>query len=508
MPPIAIGFLLLSAVIALIRAHYQILGIDEYGFGLLDLCSRSSFAHFVHIQLTAPISFDPIGYNALIYGVIHYFGTGAMTMRLPSIAGYLLMQVCLYWIVRRIANEWAGTVALALPALLGVVAYSLEARPYAVMLGLAALAMLCWQTASRRNEGRTLALVGLAVSLALAINMQYYAVLLFVPVCAAEAVRTMKARRVDVPMVGAIAGGLAGLILVIPFARALSQFQANHGDLRVQNFHFITHSYLWLLIGYENLSVGQQHLVGGCCALLLLVLVAGFARARRNLGLRLPTAEAVLLLLLAAIPVFAFLLAVAVTHFVEARYVLPAVIGLCAVIAILLTPLSQNRVLRRLALALLFVGITVAGVEHVRSDRKSAEEYAALLTISPEMQQVLDKHPGEPIYVMNHFVFEFIHYYAPSEDIRSRVALIYLEPQDFGKEGVVADVNRQMANMEADGVPEVYSYESVAKPGTEQLFLLYYGPWEWTDRRIAAAHAEVTKVGRFFGGEVELVRFP
>ena len=178
------------------------------------------------------------------------------------------MQVCLYWMVRRIANEWAGTVALALPALIGVVDYSVLARPYAVMLGLAALAIVCWQTAARRKQERTLALVGLALSLALAVNMQYYAVLLYLPLCAAEAVRTVKSKRADIPMLGSIAGGLAGLILVVPFAKALSSFQANHSGVGVGNVHFVTHSYLWLAVGYATLSVDQQHVIGLSCVVL------------------------------------------------------------------------------------------------------------------------------------------------------------------------------------------------------------------------------------------------
>jgi hypothetical protein len=119
MPVSAIAFLVLSATIVLIRTHYQLLGIDEYGFGLLGIARNSGFARLVHIQLTRPVSFDPIGYNALIYGVIRHFGTGALVMRLPSIAGYLLMQMCLFFFVRRIANERAATVALALPSLMG-----------------------------------------------------------------------------------------------------------------------------------------------------------------------------------------------------------------------------------------------------------------------------------------------------------------------------------------------------------------------------------------------------
>ncbi len=479
MPITAIAFLLLSAAIAFIHSHYRVLEGDELGFGLLDICRRFRFAQFVHIQLTRPVSFDPMGYNALIYGVIHYLGTSAVAMRLLPITGYLSMQVCLFWIVRRIVNEWAATVALALPALLGGGAiYSMLARPYGVLLGFAAAAMLCWQIAARREAKRPIALVGLAVSLAAAVNMQYYAVLLFVPICTAEAVRMMETRRVDIPMLGSITGGLAGLTLAVPFAKVLSKFQANHRPMGIADIHFVTHSYVWLVIGYAQVSVTTQRALGLCCAALLLAGIVGFVRTRRSLALRLPLAEAVLLLSLAAMPIFAFVLAVTVTHFIEARYVLPAMIGMCAVIAILLTPLSKNRIIVGTLQALLAVAIIITGLKHVQYDRKAAQVRLAALEITPEVQRALDAYPDRPIYVMNHSVWSFVDYYLPTADIRSRLMLLYIDPRDSKREGVGADTNEQVANMAADGVPLVRSYEGLDKPGTEHLFLLYHEPWD------------------------------
>ena len=110
--------------------------------------------------------------------------------------------------------------------------------------------------------------------------------------------------------------------------------------------------------------------------------------------------------------------------------------------------------------------------------------------------------------MINHFVYELVHYYSPSADMRSRITLVYLDPKDYAQDGVGADVNEQMANMEADGVPQVVSYESLAKPGTEHLFLLYHNSWNWTDQRLGAAHAEIKPFGQFCGADLVSVRFP
>jgi len=63
------------------------------------------------------------------------FGAGPFGIRLPSLLGYLMMQVCLYIFVRRIAPERAAVFALAFPALNTTLIYASEGRPYALMLG-------------------------------------------------------------------------------------------------------------------------------------------------------------------------------------------------------------------------------------------------------------------------------------------------------------------------------------------------------------------------------------
>src|ERR1017187_368545 len=107
MPISAIAFLILSAVIALIRSHYYLLWADEFRVAITG--SIPGIARLIHVELTKPYSFDPIGYNGLMHGVIHVFGVSALAMRLPSMCGYLLMQVCLFYFVRRISTEHAAT---------------------------------------------------------------------------------------------------------------------------------------------------------------------------------------------------------------------------------------------------------------------------------------------------------------------------------------------------------------------------------------------------------------
>ena len=144
MPISAIVFLILTAVIALLWSHYQLLWTDE--FYSLETDSVASVARLVHIQLTTPTSLDPLAYHIFAHAAIRLFGVGSFAIRLPSICGYLLMQICLFYFVRRITIERAAIFALAFPALVGIVTYSVQARPYGLLLGLSALAMVSWQT--------------------------------------------------------------------------------------------------------------------------------------------------------------------------------------------------------------------------------------------------------------------------------------------------------------------------------------------------------------------------
>ena len=86
-----------------------------------------------------------------------------------------------------------------------------------------------------------------------------------------------------------------------------------------------------------------QHIVGLVAAGLLIVLIGVFLRKRRSLAISFPRAEAVFLTLLAVYPVFGYLLAYFVTKFIEARYILPALIGIAALIAIMMAPLLESK---------------------------------------------------------------------------------------------------------------------------------------------------------------------
>ncbi len=468
-----------------------------------DVSNIPSLARLFHIELTKPFSMDPMGYNVLMHVIVHWFGVSAFAMRFPSMLGYLLMQLCLFGFVRRISTERAASMAIALTCLGGVVNYGSEARPYGTLLGLCGLVLLSWQTATRRDSDRMLPLIILSLSLALAINTQYYAVILFIPLGAAELVRYVERKKPDIPMLLSLLGGVAGLAAALPFARALSHYSTNHRPTEV-NPHFISHAYFWLIVGNVAGGAQTQHLIGAGILVLGVVLLGVFARLRSRITLSLPRAELTFVLLLAAYPIFAFLLGRFVTYFVVARYVQPAIIGLAAILAILLAPLLTIRKAAYSFFALVFVAIALTSFLRIRSDYDDGRKILDSVQLDPRTTSSLGSHPDRPIYTFESYAFFVLREYSPNQEVRSHITLVYPGKSSFA--GVPGDVMWQEANKSDAGVPNIVSLESLSEHGMEGLFLLYPGDEPWV--AVSTHNAAMQHLGKIFDGDLVSFRLP
>jgi mannosyltransferase len=111
-------------------------------------------------------------YYMMMWPLVHLFGSGAFVMRLPSAIAAALTAAAVAAIGRRLISPWVGLAAGLLFAVLPVATrYGQEARPYAFVVGLAALAsyllvrVLMADPASRRKwligYGAGLAALGL-----------------------------------------------------------------------------------------------------------------------------------------------------------------------------------------------------------------------------------------------------------------------------------------------------------------------------------------------------------
>lgn len=147
-------------------------------------------------MLQAGTDHHPPAYYLLERASAGIVGDPHLGFRLPSIVGFWLACVCLFLIVRRRTDALWGAIAGLSPFLLGALPYAVEARPYAMVLGFAALAVLAWQTVGA-SAARGWWYLVLAGALVVVVSSSYYASLILVPFGIGEVARSVRRRRVD-----------------------------------------------------------------------------------------------------------------------------------------------------------------------------------------------------------------------------------------------------------------------------------------------------------------------
>ena len=504
MPLSAIAFLILTAAVSLLTAHYQFI----YGDDRLELWvdNVASIRQLIHIQSSLPLAIDPFFYHGLTFLVVRLFGVNPLALRLPSLLGFLLMQISLFYFVRRIASERAAVFALAFPVFTAVFWYTEQVRPYGLLLGLFGLAMLSWQTAVRREAQRTWALVVLALTIAVAINTHYYGVLLLVPLCAAELVRARQGRRLDIPVLLSMGAGMAGVVFLLPFLKGAAGFRSHYQTEAVPH-QVITQSYNFILLGHSAFSTHTNHLLAIGLALLIVLVLGSCVRQMRSKTLNLPDAEFVFLITLAALPFFGFLLGRFVTHTMEPRYVLGSVIGIAALLAIALAPLLRNRAIGRIALLLLFAAFAFNGITGLRGAPRARQDALASLILSPEVEAAILASPSKLLYTQDIDLFGFASLYGPDADMREHMALVYSRDEEMRWNHTDMG-SMTVLHLKSFTPYTILPYESLASQPGEHIFVIEQWGWDWTRKAFAAEHVEVTPVGHAFGCEVVSVRFP
>jgi hypothetical protein len=177
-------------------------------FGVLFLCARKKFLWYdelltfhvsglhpfsrVWAALKAGADGMPPGYYVLVRVARMLPGDRHVTLLLPSIFGYLLTLLGVYWFAKKRLPPIAGLTAVVLITLSPFRAYALEARPYSLMLGFLAISAVLWQ---RIDEERFLTPL-FAAFLTLAVSCHDLAVVAILPFGIAELTWTLLSRRI------------------------------------------------------------------------------------------------------------------------------------------------------------------------------------------------------------------------------------------------------------------------------------------------------------------------
>ncbi len=201
------GWLLTLLIVA---ARAKAFWHDEVYTILLARLPLSTFWRAIldGVDLSPPLN------SILTHAVIGIFGVGPITARLPPLAGLLAAVVFLFLAVSRRTNGLIGLVAALFLCATQSWGYGIEARGYGVTLGLFALSLYAWAEAAAGRRP-TAHWTAMAVALTAAAWTHYYAVLMWVPIVAGEAVRQFLRGFRAAPWV-ALACAAAGLLPLWP----------------------------------------------------------------------------------------------------------------------------------------------------------------------------------------------------------------------------------------------------------------------------------------------------
>ncbi|MDQ3753205.1 MAG: glycosyltransferase family 39 protein [Acidobacteriota bacterium] len=346
------------------------------------------------------------------------FGVNNFSLRLPEILGFWVMSLCLFIFVARRASTFYALLAAIFPLVSGAYFHAFDARPYGLVLGFGTLALLCWQSATL-NRWRLLSLICLALSLAAAISIHYYGILIIFPLATGEAVRTLTRRRLDMPVWAAFGLAVTPLMWHLPL---IKQARAYSGVF-------------WSPPAWVNIPDFYSGLLAPMVLPLAAVLIlAGiytivFPDDERAQKQAAPSSSPVHEIAAACgfivIPVICVILAKLATGAFANRYALPAVIGFGVLVALIAAKIFNNRAVMGLALVICFGGwFLLTQAREIRDPTgnslgpfTSAALQSGVELFQSEREQALPIVAAEP-----HTLVHFSHYAPP--EIASR--MVYL----------------------------------------------------------------------------------
>ena len=289
--------------------------------------------------------------------------------------------------------------------------------------------------------------------------------------------------------------------------RPAAEFREHYYSGGAVGVRAISQSYRSLFVDYTHTSLLTQRIAAVLFVLSALALIAACIRRYRGGTLALPFPESVFILALAALPFFGFLLARFVTHSIEVRYVLGAIIGITVVLAAVLAPTLRRNASYALTLVILFLAILTAGLYRIHSEARASDEILASLILTPQQKAAILASPSQLLYRQDMGHFEVASYYEPDLIVASHMALLYSRDEElrWDKHDTVSLTAMHMRAF--TGFPIIPWDQLHAQPGPH-VMILFHGGWDWTDEALTESRAQITPLGPALNGDAVSVRFP
>jgi hypothetical protein len=305
--------------------------------------------------------FTPPLYDWLIHALQRAGVTGALGLRLPSIVAIYVAALATGAIVRRRAGLAPAALAAGVVLSSGLFGYAVQMRPYALVTAAFACALALYDRGGRPSNRR---LAGIALLLAIAIGLHFYALLLAGGLALLELIRArIDQRSPSWRTLAAIVIGAGSILLWLPILLAARGYSG--GDVSAPGYYAqpvpiaLVRTYAVLL---------------GWLILPLAGLLAAAVVMKREASPMRVTAY-----VLAAAPIGTFVFALLVSHSYADRYALAGGIG----IALLFASLAQQLGARAAPVSVLLLALLIAGTpwrgsgEIGKADRRDALAVAA-----------------------------------------------------------------------------------------------------------------------------------
>lgn len=341
-----------------------------------------------------------------------------IAFRLPSIAGYVLATVGVYFFARRWLSPAAGLIAALVLALSPFRDYAIEARPYALMVGFLAVGAALWQ---RIDDGWPYALL-LGASLGLGVASHHYTVVALVCFGLAElTVLGLRRRwrwRAWIPLALATGPFWLGLPLLLRFRQVAgpNYWAKPHWTGITSTFPlsglplaYFVPLILAILVGLMDWSRLDSEFLSGSTA---------------RHGMALP--EMVLSGSLLMFPVILLLVTHASGGGYTLRYNWPFIVGFAILCGLAAKLYLRPRGVALLALAFVLSLFVREAFESVsKRSRDPRAEYLSALRNLEEAEKSLE--PGLPIVASDMMECLPLHYYGDPSVVKRLVVLVDVE---------------------------------------------------------------------------------
>ncbi len=257
--PALLAIVLVSELgVLLLKASRKVFWYDE--LLTFHVSSLQPFSVFWS-ALKAGVDGMPLVYYLFVRAARMLPADPRVTLRLPSILGYLLTLLGVYWFARKKMPAFAGLAAAFLILLSPFRDYALEARSYSLLVGFLAISVVLWQ---RIGEKRFLTPL-FALFLTIAVSTHHLAVVAISAFGAAELTWTFLSRRIRWGVWAAC------LVATVPFFMSLP-ILIHYRDIFGKNF--------WALPTWG--TVLSTYAFYGIDAKLALVIIVFFGTAVGN----------------------------------------------------------------------------------------------------------------------------------------------------------------------------------------------------------------------------------